>query len=507
MNNILRTNIPVKLLMLGSLILLLLLVSYDVFFSMVNVWASRSEYSHGFLVPFISCYLAWSKRDKLRTIEISPNLAMGLLLLFAGIGLLAFGRFGNIKVLEFVSIVVVVPGLVLTMFGTRVLKELALPLFYLAFMVPAFELGTDAIHLPFQLFTAKVSSILLTALQVPVHLKSQYLELPNIQLEVAHECSGLNYLISIMAIAIPVAYLSFRDWRRFALLGSALIIGVAANSARVTLIGLWTYYFNNTDAVHGPFHIFQGFFVSIIGFIFLFSCAWALGRFFSGKEKEEKDKPEQATSGISVPVKMRHFARAWVISIVIIAGVAAYLNYHEIKPIRAEAGLENFPVSFGGWTGQPGQPSFTLAGADREVSMTYKHEDGRTISLYLAYFEKQDSAKELVSTRLTALYKGASAMELMMRDGSSVKTALTTYRTDKNHATGIFWLNIRGRNIINRYEAKLSTVLNSFLSGKNNGSLVLVSSVPGHDPQAAGAEDVKEFIKDAAPLLRLAGTL
>ena len=85
----------------------------------------------------------------------------------------------------------------------------------------------------------------------------------------------MNFLVSIMAIAIPLSYLTIRKWqRKLALLCSAVFIGVFANVLRVALIGYWTFYTGGD--VHGPLHIFQGFFVSAFGFVVLFILAWLL---------------------------------------------------------------------------------------------------------------------------------------------------------------------------------------------------------------------------------------
>jgi exosortase len=170
--------------------------------------------------------------------------------------------------------------------GTRYLMALSLPLAYLILMVPIFDEAIEKIHWPFQIVTAVVSSELLTILGVPLIRNAQYIQLPNITMEVAEVCSGIRYLVSIIAIAVPLAYFTQKGWwRKVVLIISAIVIGIVTNWMRVTFIGIWVYYSGGSN-IHGPLHIFQGVFVSVAGFILLFIFAWLLSKaHFTSKEK------------------------------------------------------------------------------------------------------------------------------------------------------------------------------------------------------------------------------
>ena len=153
---------------------------------------------------------------------------------------------------------------------------LSLPLGYLILMVPILDEVIEKIHWPFQILTAMMSSEFLAILGVPLLRNAQYIQLPNMTLEVAEVCSGIRYLISILAIAVPLACFTQNGlWRKFFLIILAIIIGIVTNWMRVTVIGIWVYYYGGSE-IHGPLHIFQGVFVSVVGFILLFIFAWVL---------------------------------------------------------------------------------------------------------------------------------------------------------------------------------------------------------------------------------------
>ena len=57
----------------GWLLVGVLLVLYaHVLRSLVLQWYNDADYSHGFLVPVLSAYLIWQRRDKLRLIPRQP---------------------------------------------------------------------------------------------------------------------------------------------------------------------------------------------------------------------------------------------------------------------------------------------------------------------------------------------------------------------------------------------------------------------------------------------------
>jgi exosortase len=256
---------------------------------LVRTW-SRDDYSHGWLVPIIALYFIWADRKKLRNLPIQPNIFWGLLLTLFGSLMLMIGNIGCVAIVQELSLIIIIPGLILTLLGTRYLMALALPVTYLILMVPILDEVIDKIHWPFQLFSARMGSGLLGILKIPFFLRANYFELPNVTLEVAEECSGVRYLISIIAIGVPLAYFTQKGWwRKIVLVAGAVIIGILSNCVRVAFVVLCAYYYGASN-IQGPFHIFQGVFVSIVGFVFIFVWAWLLPKISFSKYKVSRKK-------------------------------------------------------------------------------------------------------------------------------------------------------------------------------------------------------------------------
>ncbi len=258
-------------------VLTLALLYAPVFLFLIGRWWGGDDYSHGFLVPVIFSYLIWQKREQLAQLPVAPSLSLGLpTMILAGL-MLTFGKLGSILVLEEISLLIMIVGLILSVLGTSYIKALAFPVSYLIFMLPIFDDVIDQIHWPFQLLAAGIGSWLLQGIGIPVFRQAQYLQLPRITLEVAEVCSGVRYLISVLAIGIPLAYLTQHTFlRRGILVGFAVSVALLANGLRVALIGVWVHY-SGHYVLHGPFHVFQGLFVGWIGFAAIFAGMWLMG--------------------------------------------------------------------------------------------------------------------------------------------------------------------------------------------------------------------------------------
>lgn len=243
---------------------------------LVDMWSASDDFGHGFLVPFIAGYLVWLKRNELKRVGWAPDPWSGLPLVVLAGFMLLIGKLGSVALLQELSLLVMLAGLVLLLMGRASLSLLAFPIAYLVFMINIFGEAFERIHWPFQLLAAEIGVWLLHAFGFAVYLEAQYIYLPRIILEVAEACSGINYLVSLIAIGIPLAHFTQRTWpRRVALVGLAVGIAILANGVRVALIGAWAY--GGGLPIHGPHHVFQGVFVAWVGFGGLFLGAWLLG--------------------------------------------------------------------------------------------------------------------------------------------------------------------------------------------------------------------------------------
>ncbi|MCF6178240.1 MAG: exosortase/archaeosortase family protein [Geopsychrobacter sp.] len=254
--------------MILALLALLGLTYARVIPSMVGQWNEDPNYSHGFLVPFVSAYFLWQKRHELSLIKIRPN-NLGLLVILGSLSLLIIGFAGTEYYSMRTSLVFLIGGIVLYLCGWPLLKGLSLPIGFLFFMVPLPYIVYDALAFPLKLFVAKFSVVALKLMGVVVWREGNIISFPETVLEVADACSGLRSLMSLLALAVAFAFFTQKTVpRRLFLVFMALPIAIFTNMLRVIGTGFLAQYYG-AAAAEGFFHEFAGLAVFALAMLLL----------------------------------------------------------------------------------------------------------------------------------------------------------------------------------------------------------------------------------------------
>jgi exosortase len=253
--------------------LLLAVIYHRVVVKLVYDWYTIPDYSHGFLVPFFAIFLLWDKRTILANTPIRPSWR-GIPLVLMAIGILILGVYGVELFTARMSFVFLVAGIVWTLFGWPMLRELRFPLLVLVLAIPFPAIVFNQITFPLQLFASRVASQILPLLGVPVLLEGNVIQLPVMKLEVAEACSGIRSLMSLFTLAVFYGYFLERTTRGRVLLALASIpIAVTANVFRIVGTGLCVQYWDPDKAL-GFFHEFSGW----VMFIISLACLYLIHR-------------------------------------------------------------------------------------------------------------------------------------------------------------------------------------------------------------------------------------
>ena len=230
---------------------------------LVADWLDDPNYSHGFLVPGLSAYFVWDRRQTLAGLRPQPHWG-GLVLLWCGLGMLLLGHLGAELFLMRSSMVVVLTALVWYLLGRHYVHALAFPLAFLLFMIPLPAILLNTITLPLQLLATQVSTFALQLVQLPVYREGNIIYLPHTTLEVAEACSGLRSLVSLLALAVVLAYITQRRLSiRWILVLSAVPIALVANAFRIWATGVLAQRYG-TQAAEGFYHTFAGWLVFVV---------------------------------------------------------------------------------------------------------------------------------------------------------------------------------------------------------------------------------------------------
>ncbi len=242
---------------------------YPVIPPMIETWLNHSDNSHALLVPLISLYFVWQKREEMGRVATSGSLC-GWAILVASLLVYLVSFAGGIAVVSRLMMVASLLGLVWCCFGIAMVRLLAFPLAFLVFMVPVPDTLLRMVSFPLQLMASKISADLISLCAIPVYREGNILYFLQTRLEVAEACSGIRSIMALTMLGVLFAYLSESGrWKKIVLVLSAIPIALLANIIRVTGTGILAHFVGDR-AAQGFLHDFSGMAVFALGMAMLY---------------------------------------------------------------------------------------------------------------------------------------------------------------------------------------------------------------------------------------------
>ncbi|MDY6950003.1 MAG: exosortase [Thermodesulfobacteriota bacterium] len=241
---------------------------FPVWKRLVQAWLGSEEYSHGFFVVPLSLYVLWRKKELLSEIPGSPSRwGMGVVVL--SLSIYVFAHVGEILTVASFSMLLLIAGTVLYLFGLSVLKELAFPLVFLLFMIPIPSQIYSALTIPLQLFVSKASVWMAECFAIPIYREGNIIHLPGRTFEVVRACSGLRSMISLLALSAVFGYFTLTSpLFRIILFFSGIPAAILVNVIRVLLLVTAFHYFS-VDFTVGSIHTIFGMCIFLLALLFI----------------------------------------------------------------------------------------------------------------------------------------------------------------------------------------------------------------------------------------------
>lgn len=236
-------------------------------------WMADESYSHGWLVAPISLWLVWQQRERLRQAPMRPA-ASGLLLVLGSLALFIAGSLAAELFTTRISLIGLLAGTVVFVYGWRHLRIVAFPLAFLVFMIPLPSVLFDRMTQSLQLVASGLGERLLRAADFAVLRDGNILTLSSITLQVTDACSGIRSLMSLLTVTSLVAYLFEPTLvRQVALTMAAVPLAIVLNGFRVAFTGIAASRFG-PEMARGLIHEMSGWAVFIAAFV----AIWLLHR-------------------------------------------------------------------------------------------------------------------------------------------------------------------------------------------------------------------------------------
>lgn len=464
-------------------------IFYDGIAELVSTWNKRDEYSHGYLIPLISLFLVWQKRDAIERLAFDGAWT-GWLMVLGALALLVLGELSTLYILVQYALVGVIAGLVLALTGWRGLKLLWAPLFFLIFMIPLPPFLYNKLSGILQLVSSELGVQVIRGFGISVFLEGNVIDLGTYKLQVVEACNGLRYLFPLMSFGFLCAYLFKAPmWQRLAVLISTVPITVLMNSFRIGVIGVLVENFGNSQA-EGFLHDFEGWVVFMVCVLMLMGEMWLLNRFF-GNGSSFRD-----VFGLEFPppspqdaeVRKRRLQRAFLASALLLLPAAALVagmgERAEVIPER-EA-FASFPEKLDRWQGRHEQLETYYLDALKltdYVLADYRDDAGEWINLYAAYYESQRKGQSAHSPASCIPGGGWEIVSLTRQDvpgASSPEGPLRVNRVQiqkgEHRQLVYYWFQQRGRLITSEYLVKAYLLVDAVQLNRTDGALVRLTT-------------------------------
>ncbi|MDE3067268.1 MAG: exosortase [Verrucomicrobiota bacterium] len=244
-------------------VFILVLAFFVPLFELVRFAATSEFHSYILLIPFISAYLIWVKRRTL-PLDSRPAPFAGKSWLAAGAATIlaywlffrAHGRLveDDYLALMMVSFLLCFTGVCCIFWGKAALRAAVFPLAMLAFMVPIPSFATSPIDHFLQRGSAAAAQGFFMLSGTPYLQTGLTFQLPNISIQIAPECSGIQSSLVLLITGLLASYLFLRTtWKRAFLTLFMIPLGLLRNGFRVFVIGeLCVHY--GPQMIDSPIH-------------------------------------------------------------------------------------------------------------------------------------------------------------------------------------------------------------------------------------------------------------
>lgn len=354
---------------------------------MSMIWWNSSTFNHCLLIIPIILWLIMQRKAEVARLLPQPW--------WPALGYFAAGAFGwllgdaaGVAAARQLGLIMMLQGSAATLLGPNATRGLLFPLFYMFFLLPIGEEAVPAL----QTLTAKMCMILLGWAGVPAHIDGIFISTSAGLFRVAEACSGVKFLIAMVALGALVCNLCFNSWRRrMVFMAACFVVPVAANGIRA-FATIYVAEFRGIESAAGFDHVFYGWIFFGIVIAIIIGGAW---KYFD----KSGDVPAFDPANLQSPVRFK--ARAYAA----LAGLAAIALSPALWSAAVAAQTSALPQNNrlpqpAGWqmvspkAGHRWSPRFD--GASQRLFARYRNRTGQNVDLFIAIYDRQEEGREIV---------------------------------------------------------------------------------------------------------------
>ncbi|MGR8998723.1 MAG: VPLPA-CTERM-specific exosortase XrtD [Gammaproteobacteria bacterium] len=471
-------------------------------------WDKQEEYSHGYMLPMITLYFIWQRKNVIQQSDFSPSW-FGFIIVVLALIVFFVGEISALYILIHYAFIAVLLGSALSIMGWPAVKLVVVPILLLIFAIPLPYFLEASLSAQLQLLSSKLGVTFIRWCQIPVFLEGNVIDLGNYKLQVVEACSGLRYLFPLMSLGFICAYMyNTVFWKRALVFLSTIPITLLMNSFRIGVIGVLVDNWGIAMA-EGFLHDFEGWIV------FMACMGILLIEMFLLARVDDKERPFAEvfglTTGHSVSVDVERNIRPLSAPFLVILGllalslVAAFSIDKRDEVIPERTAFPLFPMQLSGWRGQHNSLDDSVIrklGLSDYILADFKQADKPAVNFYVAYYSSQRKGTSPHSPRVCIPGGGwqITEIERMLVDDLPINRIVIK----KGEMTQLvyYWFQQRGRLLANEYFMKWYLFNDALLLNRTDGAMVRLTTMlyPGENFQVADKR-LQAFAKVVLPVL------
>ena len=488
---------------------------YDGLEVMVTWWFTREEYGHGIIIPFITAFLIWQKKDLLECIEFKGSI-FGLVLVALGLVIFFLGELASIYIVIQYAFIITVYGMALSLMGGRSFKLVLAPFLMLLFMLPIPGFLFNSLSSYLQLISSQIGVMVIRAFDISVYLEGNVIDLGVYKLQVVEACSGLNYLFPLMTLGFIAAYFfTGALWKKAIIFLSTIPITVFMNSLRIGLIGISVEYWGISMA-EGILHDFEGWVVFMGCTVILVLEMWILAQIGTTKlplrEAFGMDFPEPSPDGAVVHPRLFNKMFFFSIILLVVSVPSAFFLGERVETIPERKVFADFPMSINGWEGKHNVLENIFIDKLKLTDyalINYSKANQAPINFYSAYYESQRKESTTHSPRSCIPGGGwdISVHEIIELNDvfvSSQPLSINRLVIEKDEVKQLvyYWFKQRDRIITNEQLIKWYFFVDSLKKQRTDGALIRVTTfLPEGASLVEADKKLVKFVQELTPLM------
>lgn len=494
---------------------LLAVTFHEAIAHLVRIWDTQEEYSFGYIIPFLSLFLIWQRKNQLERIPFGGSwLGFGMVLV--ALTFLAIGELSTLGTISQYALLLAIAGLALSYTGTHGFRVVLVPIAVLAFMIPLPNYLLREISQALQLLSSQLGVALIRLCNISVYLEGNVIDLGAMKLQVVEACSGLRYLFPLMTLGFIAAYFyQEKFWKRAVLFLSTIPVTVLMNSFRIGLIGITVEHWGKSMA-EGFLHDFEGWIIFMACMAVMMVEMWVLSYWSKPRRRLREVFGMDFPSATPVDAKRSYRALPWsYLAAVLALGAGAALAALAPQPSHVRPERHDFveyPLSLGEWKGrtQVMEPVYLAElKLDDYLLADYASASGSTVNFYVSYYDVQAEGNSAHSPRACIPGDGWEIIDFSpheMRDvrfaGKAMRVNRVVIQKGEHRQLVYYWFQQRGRIVTDEYVVKLYIFLDAITRGRSDGGMVrLVTPIERGESVEKADRTLEAFAAQAVPAL------